>query len=101
MVTKAGLDALQEPDLEVLANMLEAIQDIVRLVGPSLLTLDQLAQAFERFRAVLDDSAKRRKERSAITAGEDFDEEEAEALEVIYHCPACMTPPLLLMSRPM
>lgn len=74
---------LQEPDLEVLANMLEAIQDTVRLVGLPLLTPDQLAQAFERFKAVLDDSAKRRKERSAITAGEDFDEEEAEALEVI------------------
>lgn len=78
---------LQEPDLEVLANMLEAIQDTVRLVGPPLLTLDQLAQAFERFKAVLDDSAKRRKERSAITAGEDFDEEEAEALEVISSLP--------------
>ena len=73
---------LQEPDLEVLANMLEAIQDTVRLVGPALLTQEQLGQAFERFRAVLDDSAKRRKERSAITTGEDFDDEEAEALEV-------------------
>ena len=62
--------------------MLEAIQDIVRLVGPTLLTQEQLGQAFERFRAVLDDSAKRRKERSAITTGEDFDDEEAEALEV-------------------
>ena len=62
--------------------MLEAIQDIVRLVGPALLTQEQLGQAFERFRAVLDDSAKRRKERSAITTGEDFDDEEAEALEV-------------------
>ena len=72
----------QEPDLEVLANMLEAIQDTVRLVGPALLTQEQLGQAFERFRAVLDDSAKRRKERSAITTGEDFDDEEAEALEV-------------------
>jgi len=62
--------------------MLEAIQDTVRLVGPALLTQEQLGQAFERFRAVLDDSAKRRKERSAITTGEDFDDEEAEALEV-------------------
>ena len=62
--------------------MLEAIQDTVRLVGPSLLTLEQLGQAFERFKAVLDDAAKRRKERSNITTGEDFDEEEAEALEV-------------------
>ncbi len=66
----------------MLANMLEAIQDTIRLVGPALLTQEQLGQAFERFRAVLDDSAKRRKERSAITTGEDFDDEEAEALEV-------------------
>ena len=73
---------MQEPDVEVLANMLEAVQDTVRLVGPALLTLDQLGQAFQRFKAVLDDSAKRRKDRSALTAGEDFDEEEAEALEV-------------------
>ncbi|KAA6426387.1 MAG: Embryo defective [Trebouxia sp. A1-2] len=72
---------VKEPDLEVLANMLEAIQDTVRLVGPALLTQEQLGQAFERFRAVLDHSAKRRKERSAITTGEDFDDEEAEALE--------------------
>lgn len=72
---------VKEPDLEVLANMLEAVQDTVRLVGPALLTQEQLGQAFERFRAVLDDSAKRRKERSAITTGEDFDDEEAEALE--------------------
>ena len=62
--------------------MLEAIQDTIRLVGPSLLTQQQLGQAFERFRVVLDDSAKRRKERQALTAGEDFDEEEAENLEV-------------------
>lgn len=73
---------MQEPDVEVLANMLEAVQDTVRLVGPALLTLDQLGQAFQRFKAVLDDSEKRRKDRSALTAGEDFDEEEAEALEV-------------------
>ena len=73
---------VQEPDLEVLANMLEAIQDTVRLVGPSLLTLEQLSQAFERFRVVLDESAKRRKGRCDITTGEDFDDEEAEALEV-------------------
>ncbi len=65
--------------------MLEAVQDIVRLVGPALMTQEQLGQAFERFRAVLDDSAKRRKERSNITTGEDFDEEEAEALEVSPH----------------
>ena len=73
---------VQEPDLEVLANMLEAIQDTVRLVGPALMTLEQLGQAFERFRSVLDDSAKRRRERVDITTGEDFDDEEAEALEV-------------------
>lgn len=73
---------MQEPDLEVLSNMLEAIQDTIRLVGPALLTQQQLGQAFERFRVVLDDSAKRRKERQALTAGEDFDEEEAENLEV-------------------
>ena len=72
----------QEPDLEVLSNMLEAIQDTIRLVGPALLTQEQLGQAFERFRVVLDESAKRRKERRDLTTGEDFDEEEAENLEV-------------------
>ena len=72
--------------MEVLANMLEAVVEFVLLVGPYLLTLEQLGQAFERFRAVLADSAKRRKDRSNITTGEDFDEDEAEALEVsLYH----------------
>ena len=61
--------------------MLEALQDTIRLVGPALLTQEQLGQAFERLRVVLDDSAKRRKERTDMTAGEDFDEDEAEALE--------------------
>ena len=77
---------MQEPDLEVLANMLEAVQDIVRLVGPNLMTMEQLGQGFERFRAVLQDSAKRRKDRSNIETGEDFDEDEAEALEVCFPC---------------
>ena len=71
---------------EALANMLEANEDTARLVGPNLMTMEQLGQGFERFRAVLQDSAKRRKDRFDIETAEDFDEDEAEALEVCVPC---------------
>ena len=41
--------------MEVSANMLEAVED-VRVVGPNLLTLEQLGQAFECFKTELHDS---------------------------------------------
>jgi hypothetical protein len=73
---------VQEPDTDCLNSMLEAVEDIVNLLGPQLLSLDQVHLVFERLSGVLDDSATRRAERLKRQHAEDFDEEEAEALQV-------------------
>ena len=62
--------------------MLEAIEEIVDIAGPELLSLEQLGGAFERFKVVLETSTQRRHERLQRRQAEDFDEDEAEALEV-------------------
>ena len=76
------LSRVQEPDTEVLSSMLEAIEEIVDITGPELLSLEQLGGAFERFKVVLETSTQRRHERLQRRQAEDFDEDEAEALEV-------------------
>ncbi|KAK9821719.1 hypothetical protein WJX81_003315 [Elliptochloris bilobata] len=70
----------KEPDMEVLASMLEAVQEIVDIAAPALLPAEQLAACTERLRAVLAASGERRAERHARRQAEDFDAEEAEAL---------------------
>jgi len=72
--------------------MLEAISDVVDVVGPELLNLEQLGQAFQRFKQVLDGSKQRRLERLQRRQAEDFDEDEAEAIEVL---PLPAVPPTL------
>jgi len=72
---------VQEPDTEVLVTMLNAVEEIVAVVGPELLTADQLAAVFERFKGVFAVSEERRQERALRRSQEDFDEEEAEALQ--------------------
>ncbi len=62
--------------------MLEAVSDIVDVAKPSLLGLEQLGQAFQRFKVVLDSSKQRRQERLQRRHAEDFDEDEADAIEV-------------------
>ena len=62
--------------------MLEAVEEIVDIAAPDLLTMDQLGAAFERFKVVLDTSTQRRHERLQRRSAEDFDQEEAEAVEV-------------------
>ena len=62
--------------------MLEAVSDVVDVVGPELLNLEQLGQAFGRFKHVLDSSKQRRHERLQRRQAEDFDQDEAEAIEV-------------------
>ena len=73
---------MQEPDQSVLSHMLEAVSDIIDVVKPALLGLDQLGQAFQRFKVILDSSKQRRQERLQRRHAEDFDEDEAEAIEV-------------------
>ena len=79
------LDAVgKEPELEVLASALEAVQEVVELAAPvpgALSPADGLA-ALARVQTVLAGSEERRLERAARRASEDFDAEEAEALEV-------------------
>ena len=73
---------MQEPDQTVLSHMLEAVSDIVEVVKAALLSLEQLGQAFQRFKVVLDSSKQRRQERLQRQHAEDFDEDEADAIEV-------------------
>ena len=61
--------------------MLSAVEEIVTVVG-RLLSAEQLALLFERFKGVFAVSEERRQERALRQTQEDFDEEEAEALEV-------------------
>ena len=63
--------------------MLEAVQMMIDLVAPELLGQDQLVTLFECLQKILDQSAVRRGERMQRVQAEDFDEEEAEALEVL------------------
>ena len=79
---------MQEPDTEVLVTMLNAVEEIISVVGPELLSAEQLAAAFERFKGVFAMSEERRQERALRRSQEDFDEEEAEALQVC----ACLHP---------
>ena len=73
--------AAQEPDTEVLVTMLNAVEEIIAVVGPELLSAEQLAAVFERFKGVFAMSEERRQERALRRSQEDFDEEEAEALQ--------------------
>jgi Importin repeat 6 len=73
---------VQEPDTECLVCMLDSMEDIIGMMGPQLLSLEQLSMAFDRLAAVLDESFLRRSHRLKRQQAEDFDEEEAEALQV-------------------
>lgn len=61
--------------------MLSAVEEVVAVVG-RLLSGEQLGALFERFVHVFTVSEERRQERALRRNAEDFDEEEAEALEV-------------------
>lgn len=73
---------VQEPDTEVMSSLLEAVEEIVELLDANILAIDKLAVMFERLKDLLEESSKRRAERQLRRSAEDFDEEEAEALEV-------------------
>ena len=73
---------LQEPDTEVMSDMLEALEEIIEMLEPALLPMEKLAAICEKLQGILADSAKRRAERLKRLEGEDFDEDEALAIEV-------------------
>lgn len=75
--------AEQEPELLVLSTMLEALEEVIdQGCVPGLITQQHLAQVCERLQAVLTASLQRRSERDARQQRDDYDEDEAEALEV-------------------
>ena len=62
--------------------MAEAAQMIIDIAAPELMTQEQLTKLFECLQKILEGSAARRAERMQRVQNEDFDQEEAEALEV-------------------
>lgn len=76
------LPLVQEPDHSVLHSMLNTIEQIVKLLAPDLMSLQQIQQAFDRWKVVLSDSSKRRRERAERQQQEDWDQEEEEAVQV-------------------
>eukprot|EP00891_Asterochloris_glomerata_P002388 jgi/Astpho2/2388/Aster-05646 len=77
------MEAMQrEPDHSVLHSMLNTIEQIVKLLAPDLMSLQQIQQAFDRWKVVLSDSSKRRRERAERQQQEDWDQEEEEAVQL-------------------
>jgi len=77
------LDAIgKEPDTEVLLTSLEAAREVIEIAAAdnALSAADALLAA-EKVKTVLEASAGRREDRAARAAHEDFDDDEAEALE--------------------
>ena len=77
-----GRWVLQEPDTEVMSDMLEAVEEMVEMLEPALLPVDKLGAMVDKLAGILADSSKRRAERLKRLEGEDFDEDEALAIEV-------------------
>ncbi|GLC61179.1 hypothetical protein PLESTB_001728100 [Pleodorina starrii] len=76
------LEALRkEPEGDIQAVQLDSIAEIVEMVDKSLLTGDAIAAAFKVFDIVLEKADKRRADRASRRTTEDFDAEEAEAIE--------------------
>lgn len=65
-----------------MSSLLEAVEEIIELLDGSILPIEKLGVTFERLRDLLEDSSKRRAERQLRRSAEDFDQDEAEALEV-------------------
>ncbi|KAL4855412.1 Importin-5 [Chlorella vulgaris] len=71
----------KEPDMEILVNLLEAVDEIIDIVdGPKMLTLEQIAAAFSQFAGVVSEYEERREGRLDRMKSEDFDAEEQEAI---------------------
>ncbi|CAL5227386.1 g10339 [Coccomyxa viridis] len=71
----------KEPDTEVMSDMLEAVEEMVEMLEPALLPVDKLGALTDKLAGILADSSKRRAERLKRLEGEDFDEDEALAIE--------------------
>jgi hypothetical protein len=65
-----------------MSSLLEGSEEIIELLDPSLLPVEKLTETYERMKQLLEESYKRRAERMKRREDEDFDDEEAQALEV-------------------
>ena len=79
----SGRLGVQEPDVEVLVSMLTSVEELLGIGGPDLVLLERVGQVLAQLQFVVTSSEERRTERGERTAAEDFDEEEAEALQVV------------------
>ena len=68
--------------------MLEAVEEMVEMLEPALLPVGKLGALVDKLAGILASSSKRRAERLKRLEGEDFDEDEALAIEV--PTPACL-----------
>ncbi|XP_041994161.1 importin-5-like [Salvia splendens] len=80
-IVPALVEALhKEPDIEICANMLDALNECVQISG-SLLDESQVRSIVEEIKQVITASSSRKKERTERAKAEDFDEEEGELLK--------------------
>ncbi|KAL2633872.1 hypothetical protein R1flu_005351 [Riccia fluitans] len=80
-VVPALVEALhKEPETEICASMLDALNECIQIAGP-LLDSGQIKAMVEEFKQVITASGSRKKERAERTKTEDFDAEEGELLE--------------------
>ncbi|KAG6436492.1 hypothetical protein SASPL_101393 [Salvia splendens] len=80
-IVPALVEALhKEPDIEICANMLDALNECVQISG-SLLDESQVRSIVEEIKQVITVGSSRKKERAERAKAEDFDDEEGELLK--------------------
>ncbi|CDP17582.1 unnamed protein product [Coffea canephora] len=80
-IVPALVEALhKEPDTEICANMLDALNECLQISGP-LLDENQVRSIVEEIKLVITASSSRKRERAERAKAEDFDAEEGELLK--------------------
>ncbi|KAL6195024.1 hypothetical protein ACLB2K_030646 [Fragaria x ananassa] len=80
-IVPALVEALhKEPDTEICANILDAINECIQISGP-LLDESQVRSIVEEIKQVITASSSRKRERAERTQAEDFDDEERELIK--------------------
>ncbi|KAJ0613193.1 putative armadillo-like helical, importin beta family [Helianthus annuus] len=78
--TSYMLQSLQEPDIEICASMLDALNECIQVSGP-LLDENQVRSIVDEIKQVITASSSRKTERAEGAKAEDFDTEEGELLK--------------------
>ncbi|KAL5563592.1 hypothetical protein UlMin_033339 [Ulmus minor] len=80
-IVPALVDALhKEPDTEICANMLDALNECLQITGP-LLDESQVRSIVDEIKQVITASSSRKRERAERAKAEDFDAEEGELIK--------------------